>query len=63
MQIVILEAGQVGARIGAIVRGNRVIIGHADIRIESEERPISFMTIKRSLKQVEKPLQIGFGYF
>jgi len=50
-------------RIGAIVRGNRVIMSHADTRIESEDHLIFFMTSKQSLKQIEKLLQVGLGYF
>ncbi len=51
------------ARIGAIVRGNRVIMSHADTRIESEDHLIFFMTSKQSLKQIEKLLQVELGYF
>lgn len=51
------------ARIGAIVRGNRVIMSHADTRIESEDHLIFFMTSKQSLKQIEKLLQVGLAYF
>lgn len=50
-------------QIGAIVRGNRVLMGSADTRIESEDHLIFFMTSRRSLKQVEKMLQVGLGCF
>ncbi len=50
-------------RIGAVVRSNRVIMPHADTLIESEDHLIFFMTSKRSLKQVEKLLQVGLNFF
>jgi hypothetical protein len=38
-------------------------MSHADTRIESEDHLIFFMTSKQSLKQIEKLLQVGLGYF
>lgn len=52
-----------GATIGAIVRGDEVIMGHHDTRIEAEDHVIVFVTDKRTVKKVEKLFQVGIGFF
>ncbi|MDH4215615.1 MAG: Trk system potassium transporter TrkA [Gallionella sp.] len=52
-----------GATIGAIVRGDQVIMGHHDTLIEAEDHIIVFVTDKRMVKKVEKLFQVGFGFF
>ncbi|HQV41432.1 MAG TPA: Trk system potassium transporter TrkA, partial [Moraxellaceae bacterium] len=44
----------VGATIGAIARGNNVIIGHDNVRIEPGDHVIVFVTDKREIPEIEK---------
>ena len=43
-----------GATIGAIARGNNVIIGHDNVRIEPGDHVIVFVTDKREIPEIEK---------
>ncbi|MHB0926295.1 MAG: Trk system potassium transporter TrkA [Gallionellaceae bacterium] len=52
-----------GATIGAIVRGNQVIMGHHDTLIEAEDHVIVFVINKRMVKKVEKLFQVSLGFF
>jgi trk system potassium uptake protein TrkA len=52
-----------GTSIGAIVRGNEVLIAHHDTVIESEDHVIVFLANKRSIPQVEKLFQVGVRFF
>ena len=52
-----------GTRIGAIVRGDDVIIAHHDTVIESEDHVILFLTDKTKITEVEKLFQVGVTYF
>ena len=52
-----------GTTIGAIVRGEQVIIAHHDTVIESEDHVILFLVDKRKISDVEKLFQVGFTYF
>jgi trk system potassium uptake protein TrkA len=52
-----------GVTIGAIARGEKVIIAHHDTKIEPEDHLIFFVTNKRMIPKVEKLLQVGFGFF
>lgn len=52
-----------GTSIGAIVRGNDVLIAHHDTVIEPEDHVILFLTDKRDIRQVEKLFQVAFTYF
>ncbi len=52
-----------GTTIGAIVRGEQVIIAHHDTVIESEDHVILFLTDKKKIRDVEKLFQVGFTYF
>ena len=52
-----------GVSIGAIARGEKVIIAHHDTMIEPEDHLILFVPNKRMIPKVEKLLQVGFGFF
>jgi trk system potassium uptake protein TrkA len=53
----------VGAAIGAVVRGDDVIIGHDDVVIESDDHVIVFLTDKRQVPVVERLFQVGLTFF
>ncbi|MDA1116917.1 MAG: Trk system potassium transporter TrkA [Proteobacteria bacterium] len=48
-----------GATIGAVVRGDKVLMAHHDTRIEAEDHVIVFVTDKKTLPRVEKLFQVG----
>jgi trk system potassium uptake protein TrkA len=52
----------VGASIGAIVRGDEVIIAHHDTVIESEDHVILFLADKRRIVEVERLFQVGITF-
>ncbi len=52
-----------GATIGAIVRGEQVIIAHHDTLIEAEDHIIVFVNDKRKVREVEKLFQVSLGFF
>ncbi len=52
-----------GARIGAIVRNEEVLIAHHDTVIESEDHVILFLTDSTKIRQVEKLFEVGFTFF
>lgn len=52
-----------GTTIGAIVRGDEVIIAHHDTIIETEDHVILFLVNKRYIKEVERLFQVGFTFF
>ncbi len=52
-----------GTTIGAIVRGDEVIIAHHDTLIEAEDHVIMFMVDKKCVKDVEKLFQVGLNFF
>ncbi len=51
-----------GTSIGAIVRGEEVLIAHHDTVVESEDHVILFLTDKRDIRQVEKLFQVSITY-
>ncbi len=51
-----------GASIGAIIRGEEVVIAHHDTLIEAEDHVIIFVLNKRIIAKVEKLFQVGFGF-
>ena len=51
-----------GVTIGAIARGNDVIIAHRYITIESEDHVICFLVDKSKIREVEKLFQVGFTF-
>jgi trk system potassium uptake protein TrkA len=52
-----------GATIGAIVRGEEVIMGHHDSVIEAEDHVIVFVVNKAMVHKVEKLFQVSIGFF
>ncbi len=52
-----------GASIGAVVRGDEVIIAHHDTVIEAEDHVIMFLLDKRRIGEVEKLFQVGITFF
>ncbi len=52
-----------GATIGAIVRGDMVVMGHHDVVIEAEDHVIVFVINKAMLRKVEKLFQVSLGFF
>ena len=51
-----------GATIGAIVRGDDVVIAHHDTLIESEDHLILFLMDKRRIGEVERLFQVGVTF-
>ena len=52
-----------GTNIGAIVRGNEVLIAHDDIMVQSDDHLILFLVDKTRVGQVEKLFQAPFSFF
>ncbi|ARN74045.1 Trk system potassium transporter TrkA [Oceanicoccus sagamiensis] len=52
-----------GSSIGAIVRGDDVLIAHRYLVVEPEDHLIVFLTDKSKIKQVERLFQVGFSFF
>ncbi|WP_101758682.1 Trk system potassium transporter TrkA [Oceanicoccus sp. KOV_DT_Chl] len=52
-----------GSTIGAIVRGDEVLIAHRYLIVEPEDHLIVFLTDKSKIKQVERLFQVGFAFF
>jgi trk system potassium uptake protein TrkA len=51
-----------GTSIGAIVRGDEVIMAHHDTVIESEDHVILFLIDKRRISEVERLFQVGITF-
>src|SRR3569623_2082249 len=51
-----------GTNIGAIVRGDEVLIAHHDTVIESEDHVILFLVDKRRIGDVERLFQVGVTF-
>lgn len=51
-----------GTTIGAIVRGDEVLIAHHDTVVASEDHVILFLTDKRDIREVEKLFQVAITY-
>jgi len=52
-----------GVAIGAILRGDAVIIAHHDTVVEAEDHVILFVPNKRLIPKVEKLFSVGLGFF
>jgi trk system potassium uptake protein TrkA len=52
-----------GVTVGAILRGDEVVIAHRHVVIEPEDHVILFLVDKRKIAQVEKLFQVGLGFF
>ena len=51
-----------GTTIGAIVRGEEVIMAHHDTVVRAEDHVIVFVTNKKLVPKVEKLFQVGVGF-
>ena len=51
-----------GTTIGAVVRGDDVIMAHRDTEIQAEDHVIVFVTDKKTLPKVEKLFQVSVGF-
>jgi trk system potassium uptake protein TrkA len=51
-----------GATIGAVVRGEQVIMAHHDTRIEPGDHVIVFVASKRLVPQVEELFQVSASF-
>ncbi|MES9991746.1 MAG: Trk system potassium transporter TrkA [Candidatus Thiodiazotropha sp.] len=51
-----------GTTIGAVVRGEEVLIAHHDTMIESGDHVILFLVDKRKIREVEKLFQVGVTF-
>jgi trk system potassium uptake protein TrkA len=51
-----------GAAIGALVRGDEVLMAHHDIVIEAEDHLILFLLNKKKIHEVEKLFQVGVTF-
>ncbi|TNC92298.1 MAG: Trk system potassium transporter TrkA [Thalassolituus sp.] len=52
-----------GTNIGAIVRGDEVIMARSDVVVESNDHVILFVMNKRHIADVERLFQVGLGFF
>ena len=52
-----------GTTIGAIVRGEQVLIAHDNIVIETDDHVILFLVDKRRIRDVERLFQVGITFF
>ena len=52
-----------GASIGALVRGDDVLIAHDSVVIESDDHVLLFLTDKRQVRAVENLFQVGLNFF
>jgi trk system potassium uptake protein TrkA len=52
-----------GVTIGAIVRGEEVLIAHGHIVVETDDHVILFLVDRSMIKAVEKLFAVGFGFF
>jgi trk system potassium uptake protein TrkA len=51
-----------GATIGAVVRGDEVLMGHHDLVIQPEDHLILFLVDKRKIHEVERLFQVGVTF-
>jgi len=52
-----------GVQIGAIVRGDEVIIAHGETVIQTDDHVIVFLPSKRQVRAVEKLFQVSATFF
>jgi trk system potassium uptake protein TrkA len=53
----------VGVTIGAIARGDDVLMAHGDVVVEAEDHIILFLVDKRQIPAVERLFQVGLSFF
>ncbi len=51
-----------GVTIGALVRGEEVIIAHKEVVVESDDHVILFLIDKKQVTEVERLFQVGFHF-
>jgi trk/ktr system potassium uptake protein len=51
-----------GSAIGAVVRGEQVLMAHHDTEVRDGDRVIVFVTDKKVLPKVEKLFQVGVSF-
>ena len=52
-----------GTTIGAVVRGDDVLIAHGKLVIQPEDHVILFVVDKKRIREVEQLFQVGLGFF
>jgi len=52
-----------GVTIGAVVRGDKVLIAHGDVMIESNDHVVLFLVDKLQIPAVERLFSVGIGFF
>lgn len=52
-----------GVTIGAILRGDEVLIAHSHVVVETDDHVILFLVDRRKVAAVEKLFAVGFGFF
>ena len=52
-----------GVTIGAIVRGDEVVIAHSHIKVQPEDHVILFLVDRSKIHAVEKLFAVGLGFF
>ena len=52
-----------GALLGAVVRGQEVLMAHHDLVLESEDHLILFVAEKNTVRKIEKLLQVNASFF
>ncbi len=52
-----------GTTIGAIVRGDEVLIAHDNTVVETDDHVILFLVNRKTIPQVERLFQVGFSFF
>ncbi len=52
-----------GTTIGALARGNQVLIAHDDVVVEPDDHVILFLVDKRQVSAVERLFQVGLTFF
>ena len=52
-----------GTTIGAIVRGDEVLIARDNTVVESEDHVILFLVDRKTIPQVERLFQVGISFF
>jgi trk system potassium uptake protein TrkA len=49
--------------VGAILRGEEVLIAHGHIVVQSDDHVILFLTDRNKVAAVERLFAVGFGFF
>jgi trk system potassium uptake protein TrkA len=52
-----------GVTVGAILRGESVLIAHSHIVVETDDHVILFLTDRNKIADVERLFAVGFGFF